>query len=68
MISLCDQMAPYILFDLNLYDTRAKFNQHKTTKPWPAFQTAQASLIKAIDMAEELIEAGDLTTQEGWLT
>ena len=42
------------------------FNHHAVTEPWPAFQESQASLIQAIDMAAQLIEAGDLTAQEGW--
>ena len=52
-------------FDLTFQDIRANFIQHVTSEPWPAFLEGQASLIKAISMAEELIEEGDLTLQEG---
>ena len=44
---------------------RKDFLQRKDTQPWPAFLQAQKSMVKAIDMADELIEAGDLAPSEG---
>ena len=44
---------------------RVKFRKQKKTEPWKAFLEAEASMVKAIDMAEELTEAGDIAPSEG---